>query len=57
MNKNIFSKWLGSKYQAIAWRKRNRQVHKSPIQKSTYFVGLFEEGSGNSQGLPYLGIR
>ena len=27
------------------------------IRKGTYFVGLFEEGSGKSQGLPYLGIR
>ena len=27
------------------------------IRKGTYFVGLFEEGSGKSPGLPYLGIR
>ena len=26
------------------------------IRKGKYFVGLFEEGSGKSQGLPYLGI-
>ena len=30
------------------------EVH---IRKGSYFVGLFEEGSGKSQGLPYLGIR
>ena len=48
---------VGSKYQAIAWKNRNRQVQKSPIRNGTYFVGLSEEGSGKPQVLPYLGIR